>query len=350
MQIAYMAAAAAACICIHSSNSAQTVIPSDAYTQPKRLVAVERGRRLNLFCQGRGAPVVLFDSGLGDSSVVWRFVQGQVAKTTRACAYDRAGYGFSDPSTSPSDVTAIVADTHALLTASGIKTPVIYVGHSIAGLYGVALQASHPEDVAAEVLVDPSFSNQAAAMSAALPPAKADAMFKTQSQQIEDQRACLELAKTGALAAPKTKAAKDCVSLDGIPYPLDDRLKRTLRHQISGPAYLSANLSEVISFAADVRMSSIDGKEVEAAKPRFGDKPLIILTHGASWSFPGLTPAQNIALDATWRSGHDTLATLSTRGSNTVVPGASHYIQIDEPKAVIAAVLSAVADVHVATK
>jgi len=47
-----------------------------------------------------------------------------------------------------------------------------------------------------------------------------------------------------------------------------------------------------------------------------------------------------------WSDGHDRLATLSSRGSNMVVRGSSHYIQIDQPKAVIEAVLKVVAEVR----
>src|SRR6185312_10627747 len=138
--------------------AAQTVISSEDYAHPQRLVVIDGNRRINLFCKGQGTPTVLFDSGLADTTMSWRYVQGEVAKTTRACSYDRAGYGFSDPPPGASDVTANVEDIHLLLKAMGTDGPIVYVGHSIAGLYGVALQGRYPDDVAAEVLVDPSFA------------------------------------------------------------------------------------------------------------------------------------------------------------------------------------------------
>jgi hypothetical protein len=55
------------------------------------------GLRLNLRCEGEGTPIVVFDSGLGADGTVWRSVQPEVARVTRACAYDRAGLGRSDP-------------------------------------------------------------------------------------------------------------------------------------------------------------------------------------------------------------------------------------------------------------
>jgi hypothetical protein len=85
---------------------------------------------------------------------------------------------------------------------------------------------------------------------------------------------------------------------------------------------------------------------VEAARPQFGDKPLAILTHSKSEPDTHITAAQNAAREQAWKEGHDRLAALSRRGSNQVVPESTHYIQIDQPKAVIAAVLKVVAEVR----
>ncbi|MBW8734869.1 MAG: alpha/beta hydrolase, partial [Asticcacaulis sp.] len=135
---------ALAVLAVAAVSAVAAPVPDEFYMHPGKLVAVEGPRRINLSCLGQGSPSVLFDSGQGDSSLVWRLVQGEVAKVTRACAYDRAGIGFSDPRSGPSDAKAIVADIHALLIAAKIKTPILYVGHSAAGLYGVLLQATHP--------------------------------------------------------------------------------------------------------------------------------------------------------------------------------------------------------------
>ncbi|MGB6717584.1 MAG: hypothetical protein WBE47_11580, partial [Candidatus Acidiferrales bacterium] len=56
---------------------------------------------LNLDCSGQGSPTVILDSGLGVPAVGWKFVQPEVAKFTRVCSYDRAGYGWSTPGPMP---------------------------------------------------------------------------------------------------------------------------------------------------------------------------------------------------------------------------------------------------------
>jgi len=86
-------------------------------------VTVEAGRQLNLYCTGRGAPTVVFDSGLGDGTKAWGLVQSVIAAHTRACSYDRAGLGFSDPSARPGTNANSVDGLHRLLHAAGIKPP-----------------------------------------------------------------------------------------------------------------------------------------------------------------------------------------------------------------------------------
>ena len=55
------------------------------------------GRRIHLDCRGSGAPIVVFESGLDMyGSLSWSAVQDQIARTTRACSYDRAGVLWSD--------------------------------------------------------------------------------------------------------------------------------------------------------------------------------------------------------------------------------------------------------------
>src|SRR5262249_54563375 len=75
--------------------------PADIlYARPGRLVSVN-GFRLNLYCMGSGSPTVVFDSGWEDWAPAWSKVQPEVAQWARACSYDRAGTGFSDPGPMP---------------------------------------------------------------------------------------------------------------------------------------------------------------------------------------------------------------------------------------------------------
>ncbi len=75
----------------------QSPIPA----MPGRLVGIEAGHRLHLWCTGEGAPTVILEAGLGGYSVDWSLVQPAVSAKTRVCSYDRAGYAWSDKGPEP---------------------------------------------------------------------------------------------------------------------------------------------------------------------------------------------------------------------------------------------------------
>src|SRR5574340_1412599 len=89
--------------------------PTDIlYAQAGQLVSVN-GFRLNLYCMGSGSPTVVFDSGWEDWAPAWSKVQPEIAKWTRACSYDRAGAGFSEPGPMPRTSVRIAGELHTAL-------------------------------------------------------------------------------------------------------------------------------------------------------------------------------------------------------------------------------------------
>jgi pimeloyl-ACP methyl ester carboxylesterase len=112
-------------------------------------------RHLYLACHGTAGPTVVFVAGLGDrGEAAWGAVWGQVARSTRACVYDRAGLGRSDPSPTPAGYQAAVDDLHLLLRGGHVPGPYVLVGHSLGGLLARLYAHQHPADVAGVVLVD----------------------------------------------------------------------------------------------------------------------------------------------------------------------------------------------------
>jgi pimeloyl-ACP methyl ester carboxylesterase len=114
------------------------------------------GRKLHLYCTGKGSPTVVLVAGGGAFSIDWALVQPKITEHTRVCSYDRAGLGWSDPGPAEETVEETVNDLHALLHASSEKGPFILVGASIGGIFIQAYQRAFPEDVASLV-----FSNSA---------------------------------------------------------------------------------------------------------------------------------------------------------------------------------------------
>ena len=321
-----------------SAASADNAAPSAVYAAPQRLVAVEGARRLNLYCIGSGNPTVVLDAGSGNSMATWRHVQAQIGETTRVCAYDRAGLGFSDAATRPSDLRNIVDDLHRLVEVAPIATPFIYVGHSLAGAIGLLYVATYPADIAGAVLVEPAFAGEVAALQAPLPPDKRDAIARAFRGVVTFDAACLALARQGALVSPATAEARACVDVSGNPDTLDDTLRRVEAHLRTLPRVWEAQASELMSFTPEGDEPDVNTRELDEVHPSFGDKPLLVLSRGVEEGAPGVPPAYLPKVEAAWRAGHDRIAALSSRGVNTIVPGSRHYIQIDRPDAVVEAV------------
>jgi pimeloyl-ACP methyl ester carboxylesterase len=125
----------------------------EIYARPGQLVP-SNGTRLNLYCNGNGSPTVVFDSGWEDWAPVWTIVQPEVAKWTRACSYDRAGAGFSDPGPMPRTSVRIADELRSALHNAGIQGPYILVGHAFGGDNVRTFAARYPAEVAGLVLVE----------------------------------------------------------------------------------------------------------------------------------------------------------------------------------------------------
>jgi pimeloyl-ACP methyl ester carboxylesterase len=112
------------------------------------------GHRLHMNCTGSGSPTVVLENGLGATSANWARVSAEVSRTTRVCAYDRAGQGWSDDINATQDGLAISADLHNLLAVAGEPGPYLLVGHSAGGTYVLTYAAQYPDEVAGMVLLD----------------------------------------------------------------------------------------------------------------------------------------------------------------------------------------------------
>lgn len=124
-----------------------------------RLVEVA-GRNIHINCLGSGRPVVVFDSGLGGFSMDWLMVQEQLMDSSTVCAYDRAGYGWSDEGPSPRITEQIVEEFHELLSQAGMEPPFVLVGQSFGGYNVQYFSKLYPRLVAGLVLVESSHPDQ----------------------------------------------------------------------------------------------------------------------------------------------------------------------------------------------
>jgi pimeloyl-ACP methyl ester carboxylesterase len=293
---------------------------ANAYAVPGRRVSVS-GHRLNLVCEGSGRPVVVLDAGLGDWSPAWIPIQERLAARTTVCAYDRAGYGFSDPASSPRTSFAIAHQLHDLLHAANLPAPYVLVGHSFGGLDVQAFTELYRHDVAGLVLVDGT------AADVAIPPAVQSLM--------DDQVAAVEK----CARAPRP----DCFNLLwGISSQPNNGVTPALVAAVKTQARKPAPYNAVVSEMQNLTESQ---REVRTRTGSLGDLPLVVLTattHGEDQMPPALR-ASLLQFEPVWRRAHMRIAALSTRGRYQLVRS-DHYIQFDRPDVVIDAVNTVVSE------
>jgi pimeloyl-ACP methyl ester carboxylesterase len=109
---------------------------------------------LYLRCTGSGSPAVILFNGLGARTPSWAWVQGDVERQTRVCAFDRAGQGWSGKAPGRQDAHELSADVRGLLTAANVPGPYVLAGHSVGGTYALAYAMAYPKEVAGVALID----------------------------------------------------------------------------------------------------------------------------------------------------------------------------------------------------
>jgi pimeloyl-ACP methyl ester carboxylesterase len=292
------------------------------YPPMGRLVDVGGGRRLQIDCRGSGTPTVVLESGLDNlGSLSWAAVHDSIAKTTRTCAYSRAGILWSDPSHGPFDPRGTARDLHTALSAAGEHPPFVMAGHSLGGPYIMIFTSMYPADVAGLVFVDASHPDQ-----------------------MEREQHVLGNA-VGRPPSPLTVTAFTALSWTGFERFLPIGNEGLPLTRAVSNAYIGTSLAPVLREGTGLAITLHTAGQFRD----LGDRPLVVLTGTkpyAAWQLKaaGLTSDQGRRLAVLWRSLHDDEATWSHRSRHQLVPDASHYIQFDDPNAVIAAVREVISE------
>jgi pimeloyl-ACP methyl ester carboxylesterase len=294
-----------------------TELAERAYPPPGEMVDVG-GYSLHINCVGQGSPTVVLEAGSGGFSAQWVRVQREVSDTTRVCAYDRAGMGWSEMGPEPRDAKQITGELHTLLSKAGIEEPYVLVGHSFGGMYMQTYAAQYPDEVAGVGLVDSSTEPEQFSQ----PP---EAQDSNEPQQ-QSSAAVPQLVRLGVSLPARLGIVRLLSKLD----PASPELPQKQREQIDALTPSTRQwTTSVLEFLAPTQT-------LRPGSPgSLGNKPLAVVTAGES--------------EASWLKRQDKLATLSSNSIHRVVKGATHTSLLydrSDSQATSAAIVEVVAAVR----
>jgi pimeloyl-ACP methyl ester carboxylesterase len=244
-------------------------------------VVVADGHKVYFDCEGKGSPTVVFLSGWGVESSGWLEVLDGTSRITRSCEYDRYGIGLTS---AYGLLPRRARDAHDQVRELEqlLRNADIAKPYVLVGhSWGGALArlyAGTHDDVKAVVIVDASSPGQDAAIAAVLPPKK-----------------------------------------PGEP-PLLAELRQPVGVALANPEYLAW------------KKSLNETGEVKS----LGDLPVIVVTAGTT--FTGFEDA----VFPVWIGLQKRLASLSTRSVHVLARTSGHFVQLEKPDLVLAAIRAAV--------
>ena len=284
--------------------------------------------RLHYRCEGVGTPAVVLEAGIAASSLTWSRLQPLLARSTRVCSYDRAGLAWSDATSSPRSIDALVDELRRMLERAGIPPPYVLVGHSFGGLVIRGFARAHPADVAGLVFVDPLHPEE---------------WCEPSQHQRHMLRGGIFLSRVGALLA-RLGVVRLCLALLSGGAPAAPRQFSRLFGR-SAAALLQHMVGEVQKLPAEVlpavqahwsnpkafrgmwqHLAAMPGCSADLARGTddFGDTPVVVLSAGAR--------------NTRWLDADAGLARASSRGRHIVSPHSGHWVHLDDPDLVVRAI------------
>jgi pimeloyl-ACP methyl ester carboxylesterase len=277
------------------------------------------GRTLNLHCTGAGHPTVLFVSGRTAPGYVWTPTQRGVSAFTRACWYDRADLGWSDPGPDPAWGDAAARDLHRLVQIARLGPPLVLVGHSFGGHIVRLYHQAYPGEVSGMVFADAALEDAGTirGMPHRDPPPIPRAVVGGLSVVLG------RLGMMRFLASDPGPPPKDWTAQE---WDILARLRRQ-RNVLLADAKVGPGQ------ATDDLVRSTGGLE---------DMPLIVLTQGR----PASPSSAAAGVLQGWVELQRRFAQRSRRGRQVLVSDSGHGIPEEAPDAIVAAVGEIVAGVR----
>lgn len=269
------------------------------------------GYKLHFNCMGPengedDLPPVIIEAGAGTPSPTYHWLQKGIAETTKVCAYDRAGLGWSEESDLPRDSDTVAKTLNTLLDKANIKRPFVFAGHSIAGLYMRRYVDLYPDDVAGMVLLDPSHPEQNKKFGVG------DNHLAEQDAMVEQQVSMMKLLINLGVTEVYNPAVASAPDTSKLP----EKTQRQMSYVVSQKRYYDAIPIELSDFELAAKQA--------VGNITLGDMPVVVIS--ATEAIPdGVMPDyfpedfQTIFINL-----HKEIVTLSTNGRHVEIDTANH--------------------------
>ena len=261
-------------------------------------------RALHLYCSGpeSTSPTVIIEGGLSGISPFYARIQQALEPQVRTCTYDRAGFGWSDPSDSPRDAQHIATELRMLLQGANVKPPYVLAGHSLGGLIAMRYQHEFPQEVAGLVFVDSSYRGQ-----------------------YWDEKRLMKPYKLGKISA--------AVGFTYLYNPMRVWLEPLPAKQQEDLLYFSRQADFYRTTMAEIE--DLNESSAQAAETKtLNSLPVVAITAGKKCkNGPKTTDEQRLKCAKSadeWTKHHAKLAGLSVRGRHIVFPDATHLSLVTE--------------------
>lgn len=288
---------AAVCLLAAAAGAAPQGPPP--YPMPGSLVDIG-GYRLHLYCTGPEAPVpgptVILESGLGGTVYDWSRVQPEVAGFARVCSYDRAGHGWSERSPRPRTAAYMAEELAALLDAAALPRPYLLAGHSLGGFTVRGYAHRHPGRVAGLLLLDASH---------------------------EDQFERLAVNKAIAPTAGRSFVI-------GNHYQIPAGLPEQVRPVVQALVLLPDSVRTLYGELGGMHQSALEARAWHALP----EVPVTVLAHDSA---ANARNARALEKARRWMGLQTEMASRARYGRFRLVRDSGHFIQLDQPAVVTAA-------------
>lgn len=274
---------------------------------------------MHIRCQGEGSPTIVLDAGQGGWSTDWAQIMPELSGNNRVCAYDRPGYGWSEPAQDARSPLQAADDLQALLEAADVAPPYVLVAFSHAGLGARIFAARQAEQMAGLVLIDPATEWDNELMGAEIVQQQRSAVGLFQGFGLLARLGVLRLVGTESMAG-------------SAPFIAPEVAEPEIYHAfVAGPQWWETSTKEFASRLDEENLAQV------STFGAVGDMPLAVIAAET------IEAAGGVDVNALQAARHERLRALAAQspaGEFIVAEGSSHNVLADRPDVVIETVLA----------